>query len=152
MNHWVQLHIKHWNATCNFTMDFQFEYIVNVYKINNNGPRVFPCGVPIPMFRISLLIFSILTYCFLFVGKLFMISCAWPRTPYLDNLYKRILCGIVSNALIISRNKQAVIFFLEMSSGLRIKLVKQIAAESVPDWRWKPNWFSFITLNFFMKL
>ena len=37
-----------------------------VYMINNNGPRIDPCGTPIVKGKISDLLSSISVYCFLF--------------------------------------------------------------------------------------
>ena len=37
-----------------------------IYMINNNGPRIDPCGTPIVKGKISDLLSSISVYCFLF--------------------------------------------------------------------------------------
>ena len=51
-----------------------------IYMINNNGPRIDPCGTPIVKGKISDLLSSISVYCFLFLRML-----RWTRKDHVRN-------------------------------------------------------------------
>ena len=111
-----------------------------MYRINNRGPRMVPCGIPILTVHGSLKVSSILTYCCRSTRQFAKTCNTRPLTPFFSRTSRSCLWGTMSKAF--ARSKNTAKHFLPESNLYLTCSMSLCMASLVLKPEEKPNWFS----------